>query len=388
MKRLILRILLFLPSFLIIILTSCGGSPDSPSQRTVEKDCGPVRHARGFCIEDKDGYKEITVLNPWQGASDRVFTYYLVERGETVPEGIDPDKVIRTPVESIICLSTTHVALIDFLGKTEKIKAVSNRNLINNSRLKQRMEKGELPDIGFEQNLNYEKIVSIQPDIVMAYGVDSEATGYLDKLRELGITVVMNGEYLEPTPLAQAEWVRFMAAFLGLDEKAEEKFTAIENEYKELVDLASQADDSPVIMAGLPWQNNWFVPGGRSFFATLVNDAGGDYLWAGNDSRENFPVDMEKVFEAGQNADIWLNTGTASTKEDILKIDRRLGQLPPFKNGRVYNNNARVNKHGGNDYWESGITSPHIILRDLISIIHPELLPRHETVYFRKVEEK
>lgn len=384
MKNSILYIFSF---FFIISGFSCSNRDPSGQPLTSSEECGPARHARGFCIEDYSGYRKVSVFNPWQGASNTIFRYYLVDRDDPVPPGIDKDRVIRTPVENIVCLSTTHVALIDQLGKAGKITAISNPQLINNPDLKKRYENGYLTDIGYEQNLDYEKILSVNPDIVMAYGVGSEASGYIERLEELGIRVVMNGEYLEPTPLAQAEWIKFVAAFLGLDELAEEKFTETERKYNELAGLASSAEQKPVVMAGLPWRNSWFVPGGRSFFATLVSDAGGDYIWKNNRSRENFPIDMEIMFEAGDRADIWLNTGSAVSKNDIINVDKRLSSLPPYVNGNIYNNTARVNRHGGNDYWEKGITEPHVILKDLVHILHPSLLPGHELFYYKKLDE-
>ncbi len=378
--------ILYILTFLIISAVSCSNRDPSGRLLGDREECGHARHARGFCIEDHPGYRKVSVFNPWQGAGNRVFRYYLVDRDDPVPPGIDKNRVIRTPVESIICLSTTHVALIDQLGKTGTITAVSNPQLINNPELKKRYESGYLTDIGYEHNLDYEKILSLHPDIVMVYGVGGEASGYVERLEELGISFVLNGEYLEPTPLAQAEWVKFVAAFFGLDELAEEKFIETEKNYHELALLASSVEEKPVVMAGLPWRNSWFVPGGRSFFATLVSDAGGDYIWKNNPSRENFPIDMEIMFEAGDRADIWLNTGSAVSTNEIINVDNRLSSMPPYLNGNIYNNIARVNRHGGNDYWEKGITEPHVILKDLVHILHPSLLPGHELVYYKKLD--
>ncbi len=374
----------FIPA--AISIWSCSGniSTDDGSG----DNCRELNHAVGFCIEDREGYRKLTVYNPWQGARNRVFSWYLVTRNDPLPPGIRESRVIRTPVERIVCLSTTHIALIDQLGETSSISAVSNSKLVNNTLLRRRIEEGKLPDIGYEQNLDFEKILSLQPCLVTAYGVGSEASGYVQRLEELGINVVIIGEYLEPTPLAQAEWIKFMAAFFNLDELAEEKFSKTEKKYNEVASLISAVEDKPVVMAGLPWRNSWFVPGGRSFFATMVEDAGGNYIWKNNSSRENFPIDMEKMFEAGDSADIWLNTGSAKSTDEILNVDTRLSTLPPFRNGRIYNNTARLNEYGGNDFWERGITEPHIILRDLAYIFHPSLLPGHEHVYYEKIGER
>jgi iron complex transport system substrate-binding protein len=141
----------------------------------------------------------------------------------------------------------------------------------------------------------------------------------------------------------------------------------------------------PLILTGLPWRESWFVPGGSSLLAELIADAGGEYLFGNNKGRENFPVDLEKVFSMSSEAEYWINTGSASSMRDIEKTDPRLAGLPPFRNNSVYNNNARTSDSGGNDFWESGIVNPHLVLKDLIKILHPEILEPHQLIYYHKL---
>jgi iron complex transport system substrate-binding protein len=349
----------------------------------------PANHARGFDVEVYDSFRILNVYNPWQGARDMVFTYLLADAGTDLPK-IMPGHarnapVIRVPVKSVICLSTTHVALLDFIEETGSIASVAGGGYVYNRSVRDRLKRGELPSIGYDMNLNYERILELAPDIILAYGVGAEASSWPERLRKLGITVVFIGEYLEETPLGQAEWVKFISHFFNKQELAEEKFSELENEYTKLAGIAKDPGYHPVVMSGLPWRNSWFVPGGKSLFAALIADAGGKYLWENQQGKENFPVDIERVMEQGSSADFWINTGTALSAGDILKIDTRLGRLRPFLQNNIYNNNARINDQGGNDYWESGIVNPHLILKDLISILHPDLLPGHKPVYFREL---
>jgi iron complex transport system substrate-binding protein len=348
-----------------------------------------IDYATGFDIEITSGFRILTVHNPWQGARDVMFRYLLACRdagpGGQLPEYARNIPVIRTPVRSVICLSTTHIALLDFIEETGSITAVSEGEYIYNEKVRARLDRGELPGIGYDMNLNYERLLELNPDVILAYGVDAEAGAWLGRLRDLGLNVVLIGEYLENSALAQAEWVKFMAHFFNKQDLASTKFSEIEKEYLELKDMVSAIETKPVVMSGLPWRNSWFVPGGNSLFASLIADAGGRYLWDSDRGRDNFPVDIEKIMEQGSLADFWVNTGTAISGGDILNADERLAGLRPFRTGRIYNNNARINKHGGNDYWESGIVNPHIILRDLIHILHPDLLPGHRPVYYREL---
>ncbi len=118
----------------------------------------------------------------------------------------------------------------------------------------------------------------------------------------------------------------------------------------------------------------------------MIEDAGGDYLWKETESSVSMPFGIENVYLKALTADYWLNTGAAKTKSEISAVDRRLEDLPCFGNGRLYNNNNRLTEAGGNDYWESGSVYPHIILKDISSILHPELFPDYQAVYYRNVK--
>ena len=128
------------------------------------------------------------------------------------------------------------------------------------------------------------------------------------------------------------------------------------------------------------------MPGGRSYLAKLLEDAGGDYLWKNSDSYESMPISIENVIEKAINADIWINPDAATNLNDITSIDKRLNNIKAFKEKKVFNNNKRYIKSGGNDYWESGVVNPNLVLKDLISIIHPELLNENSYFYYRKLD--
>jgi iron complex transport system substrate-binding protein len=371
----------------VFFFSACG----HPQKNTLfPRSAGEgIDYATGFDIEVSDGFRILTVYNPWQGARGVMFRYILACRDSgrvgQLPENAGNLPVIRTPVRTVICLSTTHIALLDFIEETGSLIAVSEGEYIYNENVRARLDRGELPGIGYDMNLNYERLLELNPDVILAYGVDAEAGAWLGRLRGLGMNVVLVGEYLENTALAQAEWVKFVAHFFNKQDLATVKFSEIEKEYLELKDMVSETETRPVVMSGLPWRNSWFVPGGNSLFASLIADAGGRYLWDSNRGRDNFPVDIEKIMEQGSSADYWINTGTAVSVGDILNADERLAGLRPFRTEKIYNNNARINNHGGNDYWESGIVNPHIILRDLIHILHPDLLPGHRPFYYREL---
>ena len=370
----------------IVIFASCSGSGHNTVSvlDTIPFDTVKVEFAKGFTIKKYDDITLLTVSDPWQGAQNVVYRYVLAPKDKDIPPKFLQYTVIRTPVERVICLSTTHIAMLSALGLTSSIKALSGTAFVSDSTVRKAIDEGKIVDIGHSQGLNFEKIISLNPDLIFAYGVDRGYAGSLARLAGLGQTIVFNAEYLERTALGKAEWIKFMAAFFDREEQATEKFNAIRDEYQSLQNLASDRERKPKILSGLPWQGIWHIPGGDTWMAAMIADAGGEYIWRENSSRESIPISIEAIIYQGNAADIWINAGAARSLAEIRSVDERLSILKTFQTGAVYNNNARAN--GGNDFFESGVVYPHIILKDMIKIFHPDLLPEHELYYYVKLE--
>ena len=375
----------FLPYiFLFIGVTSCAGRGQHVAM--ISSAPAMVEFAQGFTMEKHDGVTLLTVSNPWQGAQNVMYRYVLCPEGGEIPPEYASYTVIHTPVQRVVCLSTTHVAMLSALGVTASIKALSNAPFVSDTAVRRAIDRGLIADIGYEQGLNYERIISLKPDVIFVYGVGGEISGSLTRLASLGQKIVYNAEYLERTPLGKAEWLKFMAAFYGREEQAEEIFDAIRDEYQSLCRLAKDREPKPKVICGLPWQGVWHIPGGATWMAAMIADAGGDYIWKDNASHESIPINIETIVHQGGAADFWINTGAARTLAEITSVDKRLSLIQPFQAGAVYNNYAREGFAGSNDFFESGVVHPHIILKDMIHIFHPELAPEHNMFYYMKLE--
>ena len=370
-----------------MIITSCvGRGQHTVTPASGSSDSVRVEYAQGFTIEKHGGITLLTVSNPWQGAKNVIYRYALCPKGKEIPAEYSPYTIIYTPVERVVCLSTKHVAMLSALGKTSSIKALSGTAFVSDTSVRKAVEMGLVADIGYDQGMNYEKIISLNPDVIFAYGVGGELTGSKARLAALGQKVVFNAEYLERTSLGQAEWIKFMAAFYDCEAQAAEKFNAVRDEYRSLCRLVKDRREKPKILCGLPWQGTWYVPGGKTWMAAMIADAGGDYIRKENTSHESIPVNIETMVHQGRAADLWINTDAARSLNEISKVDERLSLVKPFQNGAVYNNNARAGVGGGNDFFESGAVNPHIILKDMIKIFHPDMLPEHHLYYYMKLE--
>jgi iron complex transport system substrate-binding protein len=371
---------------LLLMLFSCSdsaGKKETPG--TVIHDHNILRAER-LRVEKADDYTRIIISNPWQGAKGITNEYYLIQRGKPIPEGVDSSKVIYVPVKRIICMSTTHTAMILALNEESSIIGMSGTNFSFSEKLKPAIENGAIEDVGYEGNLNNELILKLSPDLIMMYGVGNESAGYTAKIEDLGIKVIFNADYLETDPLGKTEWIKLFGALYCKESMADSIYSDESAKYNDLsAFVEGEVKTRPQVLLGLPYKDTWFVSPGNSFISKIIKDAGGSYIWKDTRSDVSMPYGLENVYIKALNADYWLNTGSANTSDDIMAVDPRLMELPCFKSGNLYNNNKRISIGGGNDYWESGTLYPHLILKDIAAILHPEIFKNYELYYYTKL---
>jgi iron complex transport system substrate-binding protein len=345
-----------------------------------------ITRAERFRLEKQQGWTEVTIINPWQGADNVDQKYRLVRRGSVMPAGFDSSSVIFVPLQKIICMSTTYIAMISALGEEKSIVGVSGTGFIYSPELIKSVDKGLIADVGYEANLNKELILKISPDLIMIYGIGSESSGYVGKIKELGIKVMINADYLETDPLGRAEWIKLFGALYCKEEKADSIFISEVDEYTSLKSLIEKSVKSkPKVLLGLPYKDTWYISPGNSFISKMIGDAGGEYLWKDTQSSVSMPYGIENVYLKGLTADFWLNTGSAGSRQEVSNVDQRLKDLPCFKSDNMFNNNKRITAGGGNDFWESGSLFPHLVLKDIAAILHPELFRNYELTFYKRI---
>jgi len=380
-----MKILKYILIFLLIAVSGCGRHIKTSVHKSAESE-NEIHSAQRFAIYRHQDSTEVKIINPWQGATDVNQTYLIVKRGSPLPAGIDSSSVIFVPVKKIICMSTTHLSMVSALDEQQSIAGVSGADFIYAEDLIKRAHQGMITDVGYEANLNKELILKIRPDLLMIYGIGSESSGYLGKLKELGIRVIINADYLETDPLSRAEWIKLFGALYCKENLADSIYNKEVTEYTKLKSyILSNSADRPKVMLGLPFKDTWYISPGNSFISKMIGDAGGEYLWSDTKSAVSMPYGIENVYLRALKADYWLNIGTVHSRNEISSVDPRLNDLPCFKIGNLYNNNNRVTSQGGNDYWEGGILYPHLILKDIAAILHPGLFPGYKLMFYRKV---
>lgn len=346
-----------------------------------------ITRAGKFSLQKNDSCTVLTITDPWQGAEGQRLVYYLVKRGTKALHFRDTSNVIYVPVRKIICTSTTHIAMIDALGEDNAISGVSGARYIFNPLILRRIGNGLVRDIGFDAGLNSELILKLKPDLLIMYGVGSEALGYTAKIKELGIKVLFDAEYLETDPLGKAEWIKLFGALFCREKMADSIYSSVEAKYDQIKEYVRRNSAArPLVLLGLPFKDTWYISPGNSYISMIIEDAGGDYLWNDKKSSESMPYSFENVYLQSLKAEFWLNIGTVNSRHEIADFDPRLGTIPAYRYGNLFNNNKRVSEEGSNDYWESGTVNPQVILKDIASILHPGIFGDYVPVYYKKIE--
>ena len=376
----------------IVLAAPAAGRAECVEAFEPEADYFPYKaellHAESFSIEYFGHYKRVTVHTPWPGAEEPV-RYLLVQCGTPDPGGHEGAQRITVPVRRFAALSTTQLPHLELLDRLESLVAVSDIEMVHSAGVNQRFDAGHIAEIGHGAGVNLELVLELETDLVMTVASARSPYNAHPVLEQAGVAVAINAEYTEPSLLGRSEWLKFTAALFNAEALAEERFAGIEARYRGYAELARDvpADQRPSVFGGSLWRDTWHVSGGRSYPAQLIADAGGAYLWAGEETRESLPLDFEAVYEKAHAADFWLTMRNEwLSLADVHAADERYAAFAAFDKGRVYNANARLNEHGGNDFWERGISEPDLVLADFIRILHPDRLPDHSLHFYRRLE--
>ncbi|MFC1641229.1 ABC transporter substrate-binding protein [Myxococcota bacterium] len=348
-----------------------------------------LHHAKRFTVEYRADCKLIRVADA-NHADARGTVYQLVPRGHRPVPVEQGALLVETPVRRVIALGTGHAAAFARLGVPSVLVGVAGVRLLNTPELVAQVRRGELAEVSdgtpsMSKKLDLEQIRTLAPDLILTSFLGNDGS----KLQEAGFKVAESSEWLEETPLGRAEWLKFVAAFLDRETEAERLFWGIEQRYEAQVARVQKVKRRPTVLCGLDQRGTWLVPGGRSYVADFIQAAGGDYLWKTDLNTGSQPLKMESVLEGARDAEVWLlHRSFVRSRREILQLDPRYTLFGAFHSGRIYHNDARISPEGGNDYWETGVTNPDLVLADLIAILHPELAPNHQFIWYRQLPEE
>jgi len=342
-----------------------------------------VEHATNFTLTYAKNHQVLTVKQPAPGAKPE--TYVLVRCGTPAPAltgELAGAVTVETPIERLFSASTTHLPFITDLGVLERLTGVSSAGFITSAQVLAQVKAGKITEYAKGQEVDTEKVIAAKPDVLMSGGTEDKSYG---PLRQAGIKVVANAEWLESTALGRAEWIKVMAALTGTEAKAGEVFGKVEADYTALAAKAKAA--APVtVLPGQMYEGQWSVPNGGSYVAELIKDAGGTYPWADTPGSGSTTLDLEAVLSKARDAKVWLaNVNEWKSLADVEKADPRYAKFGAFESGSVWSANRTLGPGGGNDFYERGVGHPDLILADLVAILHPDLAPDHTFTFYQRL---
>lgn len=347
-----------------------------------------INYAKGFTIEKSDsGLTTININSPWPG-SETAFTYALVPKDKMVSMTLNNeayDAIVAVPIEKLVVTSTTHIPSLEVLGVADRLVGFPNTNLISSENTRKRIDKGAVKELGNNESLNTEIVIGIDPEMVVGFGINNQNKAY-ETLKRSNIPVVYNGDWTEESPLGKAEWIKFFAPFFQMEVKADSIFKSIETSYNEAKTVAKKAIKKPTVLTGGLYKDVWHVAGGKSWMAQFLNDAKANYLWATTNETGGIAISLESVLETSQKADYWLNPSMLTSYQEMEKANRHYTQFAAFENKNVYSNTIAKGATGGLLFYELAPNRPDLVLKDLIHIFHPELLPDHQLFFFKPLE--
>ena len=321
----------------------------------------------------------------------------LAPRGAPEPQGgwasladdllaahdLAPATVVEIPVRSIFTSSTTQLPALDILGVVDRLTGVAQGEFVSSEPVRAMLDADQLVVFAPTYTVDAETVVAAQPDVLMTSGFWDDA---YDIIQSAGTAIVHNADWVESSPLGRAEWVKFISLFFSRETEAEAWYAGVHADYEAARALTADVERRPTVHTGQVWGGIWYASGGRSYVAQLLADAGADYVWADDDSAGSMEHDIETQLVRANAAEFWLHAASWwSSAAAALAEDSRYGEFASLQNGNVWNPTLAANEQGGNDFFERGSVRPDLVLRDLIAILHPDLLPDHEFVYYQQL---
>lgn len=291
-------------------------------------------------------------------------------------KNIPTKNIIRTPVKKIVTFSHTHLACIEKLGQQKTIIGVTEGSFLKDSKWENDIQTKKITDLGSTDASVKEKIVALQPEIVLvssASDVEKLAT-----LQKLNIQIILNQDWLETHPLGRAEWIKTFGLLFEAEKESNDIFENIQKKYNEIKNIAQKKTKNVSVLTDMPFKGTWYLAGGKSYMAQFIADAGGDFIGKDNDNQASIPTSLENIYTKAKNTEIWLNVGQAKNLNDIIQNDQRLSNFLAYQNKKIYNYGA--------DYWLTSIINPDEVLADMLFIFHADLLKDRKMKYYKKLE--
>lgn len=366
----------------VLLLSACGGGSKTSSLQA-EGDTIRMKYSSLLQIVKHADYTVVTIRNPWDTLKV-LHTYLLADREKPLPEHLPEGTVVRTPLQKSVIYSSVHCSLWSELDELKGIGGVCGLEYIKLPQIQEGCRNGSIVNVGNSMNPDIERIIDLRPDAILLSPFEN--SGGYGRVGKLNIPIIECADYMETSALGRAEWMRLYGLLLGKEAQADSLFAGIEKEYLTLTQqVKSQNLKRPTVISEMKNSSAWYIPGGNSTMGRLYQDAGADYVFAYLSNSGSVPLAFETVFDRGGNADIWLikyNQPQDKTYSELKRDYAPYARFKAFQDRKVYGCNTNHVP-----FYEESPFHPELLLKDLIKIFHPELLPDYDFKYFSNLAE-
>lgn len=366
----------------VLLLSACGGGSKTSSLQA-EGDTVRMKYSSLLQIVKHADYTVVTIRNPWDTLKV-LHTYLLADREKPLPEHLPEGTIVRTPLQKSVIYSSVHCSLWSELDELKGIGGVCGLEYIKLPQIQEGCRNGSIVNVGNSMNPDIERIIDLRPDAILLSPFEN--SGGYGRVGKLNIPIIECADYMETSALGRAEWMRLYGFLLGKEAQADSLFAGIEKEYLTLTQqVKSQNLKRPTVISEMKNSSAWYIPGGNSTMSRLYQDAGADYVFAYLSNNGSVPLAFETVFDRGGNADIWLikyNQPQDKTYSELERDYAPYARFKAFQDRKVYGCNT---DHV--PFYEESPFHPELLLKDLIKIFHPELLPDYDLKYFSNLAE-
>lgn len=369
--------------FFLLTLVGCKKS-EKTDTATITTAENTIKYASGLAIYEYDGYSVVKVTNPWPDAN-KDFTYVLKEKNAVVPDSLQKHLTVQVPLQSIVVTSTTNVPFLEMLGIENKLVGFPHTDYISSEKTRALIDKGLVKNVGQNEKLNMEQLIELAPELIVTFGVDNN-NPMIQNLEKSGLKVMIQGDWMEQSPLGKAEWIKLYAALFGKQKEGKKLFDDIVKNYNLALESVKNSKAETTVLYGSMYQDQWFVAKGDSWVAQFLRDAKADYLWKDLEGTGSLGLSFENILDKAKNAGCWIAAGPYKTLTELEASNPHYSQFDAFKKKNVYTFEAKLGATGGTVYYESGPSRPDLVLKDFIKIFHPELLPEYTLTFAQKLK--
>jgi iron complex transport system substrate-binding protein len=365
----------------IIAFVSCKNDTGTASKSATANNT--IDYASGLAIYKYTDYTVVKVIQPWPNAKAD-FTYILKEKNSVIPDSLADYAVIQVPLQSVVVTSTTNIPFLEMLGVEDKLIGFPHTDYVSSLKTRQLIDKGQVKNVGQNEKLNMEQLIDIAPELIVTFGVDNN-NPMMENLQKSGLKVMIQGDWMEQSPLGKAEWIKLYGALFGKEKEAKMLFDGIVKDYKAALISVKNTKAETTVLYGSMYQDQWFVAKGNSWVAQFLRDAKSNYLWKDVEGTGSLGLSFEDILDKAKNAGCWIAAGPYKSLAELRDSNPHYSQFDAFKNKNVYTFESKLGATGGTVYYELAPSRPDLVLKDFVKIFHPELLPDYELTFAQKL---